>query len=307
MRILLAPTTPGWAFDHRAKDLLALDIKGIIFELKYLKDIKNEDQFSYDLIYPMTLDGARILHEKAGIPLKKMATGITSLRSIECYRLDGHKFNPDFIRFVKKLRGINTASDEIVRLFENQCTIYKTRVGINEAVFKPGSKQRAHKPFKIGWVGRIDKSEYRKLKGYDLVLTAIKELDVKLDIRTYRENYVPRDKMVQFYQGLDCFVCSSKSEHIPLPILEAAACGVPIITTNVGIVPELIRHKKNGIIVPRTSESMKQAIQYLMVHRNERKAMARSIRKTIVDKWTWETCKTDWETFFKSIKIKEVK
>ncbi|MGM1048171.1 MAG: glycosyltransferase family 4 protein [Bacillota bacterium] len=299
MKILLAPTVPGWAFDHRAKDLLSLHIKGIKFELKYLREIKNKDQFSYDLIYPMTLDGAKILNKEAGIPLNMMAAGITSLRSIEKYRIDVQKFDPKFIRLSKKLRGLNTASDEIVDLFTNQCKVYKTRVGINESLFKPDKKKKENKTFQVGWVGRIDKPEHRELKGYDLVICALKDLDVKLDIRTFKENYVPRRKMVEFYQNLDCFICSSKSEHIPLPVLEAAACGVPIITTKVGIVPELIRHKKNGIVVSRNSEKIKQAVQYLMNNERERNAISDNIRKTIVDKWTWDKCKTDWEIFFK--------
>lgn len=301
MKILLAPTTPGWAFDHRAKDLLAQYIKGIHFDLKYLREIKSTDQFVYDLIYPMTLDGAKILHKRAAIPYDKMAAGITSLRSIEKYRLDGNKFEPDFIRFTKKLRGLNTASDEIVRLFNGHCQVYKTRVGIQETTFVPAKKQKANDPFKVGWVGRIDKKEYRELKGYDLVLKALKRLDVELDIRTYKENYVPREQMVTFYQGLDCFICSSKSEHIPLPILEAAACGVPIITTKVGIVPELIRHKRNGIIVPGTSEAIKEAVLYLMQHSRRRQELGENIRKTIVNQWTWKECKKDWEIFFKSL------
>ncbi|MFS0723252.1 glycosyltransferase family 4 protein [Paenibacillus sp. 1P07SE] len=306
MEILLAPTRPGWAFDHRAKDLLALQMRHIRCEIKYFDQITTEDQDKYDLIYPMTLGGAEILHEQKKIPLAKMAAGITSLRSLEPHMLDEKRFKPDFIRFVKSLRGINTASDEIVELFEGQCKIYKTRVGIDPLVFKPSVKRNPKQTFRVGWVGRIDKPVYRVHKGYQKVLSALKNMDVTLDIRTLKENYVPREEMVTFYQGLDCFICSSVSEHLPLPVLEAAACGVPIITTKVGIVPELIRHRRNGIIVTGSADSIRQATSYLMRHRKFRGRLKRRIRRTIEENWTWNHCKRDWERFFRKMHRKEM-
>ncbi|WP_160112306.1 glycosyltransferase [Salicibibacter kimchii] len=112
-------------------------------------------------------------------------------------------------------------------------------------------------------VGRVDLPSYRTLKGYDLVTSALKDLNVKLEIRTFKDK-VPRKDMMAFYQGLDCFVCSSASEHIPLPVLEAAASGVTIITTNVAIVPELISDKQNGIIVKREAHAIRHAVQIVM-------------------------------------------
>jgi glycosyltransferase involved in cell wall biosynthesis len=301
MRILLAPTLPGWAFDHRAKDLLALKYNNCIFDLKYLREINKKDQLLYDIIYPMTLDGAKILNKEIGIPLNKMAAGITSIRSLEKYMEDKSSFKPDFINFLRKLKGVNTASDELVNLLKPHVNVFKTRVGIDASFFKPNPKRKKNQTFTIGWVGRIDKPAHRSLKGFDLVLSAIKGLNVNLNIRTFKENYVPRKQMVKFYQSLDCFICSSQSEHIPLPILEAASCGVPIITTNVGIVPELITHMENGIIISRNTMDIRRKVVYLMNNPNLCEKLSHNIRKTILNAWTWDICKEDWENFFHSI------
>lgn len=300
MKVLLVPDRSGWAFDHRAKDLISLKWNGIRLYLKYQSDVKASDQNRYDLIYPMSLSIARRLHA-AGIPLQQMATGITSLRVFEKQMINKQRFNSDFLSFVRKLRGINAWSDEIVQTFKPHCPIYKTRIGINEELFKPDSKRRSSNKFTIGWVGRIDESKARELKGYDIVLKALEGLDVKLDIRTYKENYVPRAKMVEFYQGIDCFICSSRSEGLPNPVLEAAACGVPVISTKVGIIPELIINKKNGMIVSRNSEAIRKQVDYLMKHSKERQALGTNMRETIVKSWTWNICKQDWENYFKSI------
>lgn len=107
--------------------------------------------------------------------------------------------------------------------------------------------------------------------------------------------------MVKFYQGLNCFICSSESEHIPLPVLEAAACGVPIISTNVGIVPELIKSYENGIIIQRNPSAIREALQYLMANPKKQKSMGQSIRNTILEQWTWSVCWKEWEEFFMTI------
>ena len=59
----------------------------------------------------------------------------------------------------------------------------------------------------------------------------------------------------------DIFVCSSLWEGSPLAVLEAMALGVPTVSTNVGVVPEVIIHGKSGwLIQPRNSESLARAI-----------------------------------------------
>ncbi|MBY7142196.1 glycosyltransferase family 4 protein [Virgibacillus sp. NKC19-3] len=297
MKILLVPGGPGWAFDHRAKDLLSLRFSTIQFELKYVNKVKTADQFAFDIIYPMSINIAKKLHERTGIPYKRMATGITSVRVMEKYMLEGSKIPP----FIHAFRGINTASDEIIQQFKNELSIYKTRVGINEKQFKPRATKKGTDEFVVGWVGRTDQHDYRKLKGYDIALAALKDLPVTFQTRTFKHK-VPREEMVNFYQGLDCFICSSSSEHIPLPVLEAASCGVPVISTKVGIVPELITNNKNGLIVPRKSAAFREAVENLIDNPKMRRNISKNSRKTVLSAWTLEKCKSEWESFFLSLR-----
>ncbi|QDI92865.1 glycosyltransferase [Salicibibacter halophilus] len=290
MKILLVPGNPGWAFDHRAKDLLSLSYDRIQLEMKYVNRVKGSDRYQYDVIYPMSVNIAKKLHEKTNIPYKQMATGITSLRVLDKYNVD----------FLQLFRGLNTASNEIVDMLKGHVHTNKTRVGVDPRHFKPAESKKKKRPFVVGWVGRIDQQNYRELKGYDLVISALKDMNVNLQIRTFKDK-VPRKEMVAFYQELDCFICSSTSEHIPLPVLEAAACGVPIISTNVGIVPELISDKRNGIIVKRDANAIKNAVQTVKNNPEMKKQLSGNIRATILEGWTLEKCKSDWEDFFSSL------
>ena len=50
------------------------------------------------------------------------------------------------------------------------------------------------------------------------------------------------------YQNIDILVLTSKFENCPMVILEAAARGIPCIAPNVGGIPEIIQHNKNGLL-----------------------------------------------------------
>src|SRR5690606_24730742 len=119
----------------------------IQFTIKYAAEVRRSASKRYDLIYPMSLSIARRLNKK-GIPLKKMATGITSLRVFENEMTSQGQFKPEFIQFVKKLRGINAWSNEIVRIFRPHCKIYKTRIGIDEELFRPSGRRTSSSTFR---------------------------------------------------------------------------------------------------------------------------------------------------------------
>ncbi|WP_054707054.1 hypothetical protein [Bacillus sp. JCM 19041] len=184
MKVLLVAGGPGWAFDYRAKDLLSCEFAHIQLELKYVNQVKAGDKARYDLIYPMSINIAKKMNRQTGIPYNKMATGITSIRIIDNHT-GKETDKTDFIGFLKSFRGVNTASDEIQTKLKPYISIAKTKVGINEQLFKPPHRKKENDRFKVGWVGRIDQKEYRELKGYDLVVAALKDVDVDMTIRTY--------------------------------------------------------------------------------------------------------------------------
>ena len=83
----------------------------------------------------------------------------------------------------------------------------------------------------------------------------------------------------------------SLSEGRPNVILEAFACEVPVVATNVGGVPELMIDGKTGYIVPAKNPIvLSEKVNKLLRDRDVRIKMGKFGRKTIIQRGlTWET------------------
>ena len=65
---------------------------------------------------------------------------------------------------------------------------------------------------------------------------------------------IPYDQVANVVKGADCMVMFSKYENSPCSIIEALMAGIPVVSTNVGGIPELI-NKSNGLLVPSGDEA----------------------------------------------------
>lgn len=70
----------------------------------------------------------------------------------------------------------------------------------------------------------------------------------------YLENY---PDIVDYYRALDLYIVSSRAEGGPEALVEAMACGTPLVTSGVGMAPDIIKHGENGFItVNGTAEDL---------------------------------------------------
>jgi glycosyltransferase involved in cell wall biosynthesis len=84
-------------------------------------------------------------------------------------------------------------------------------------------------------------------------------------------------------------VLSSRSEGMPVSLMEAAACGVPVVATAVGGVPELIRDGVTGVLVPPDDpEAMSLALEKVIKNSGFRKELATSARERARNEFSLE-------------------
>ena len=132
-------------------------------------------------------------------------------------------------------------------------------------------------PYSMSWilfVGRLQKQKdpltllhtfARYLKSHpDIVLIMVgagnleKEVDreiicLGIQKNVYRLSYMDQYQLAWFYQAADALIVTSLYEGMPVSVLEALGCGLPVISTRVGEVPRVVLNGRSGEIVDNTS------------------------------------------------------
>ena len=75
---------------------------------------------------------------------------------------------------------------------------------------------------------------------------------------------LPKERLIKLMQCCDFLILPSLSENLPSVLIEAMACGKPVIASDVGGVKEIV-NKENGILVPpKDVQVLKEAIEYML-------------------------------------------
>jgi glycosyltransferase involved in cell wall biosynthesis len=85
--------------------------------------------------------------------------------------------------------------------------------------------------------------------------------------------YVPDEKMRRFYADSDVFVFPSDYEGFGLPVLEAMACGVPVVAINRSSIPEVIGNA--GVLCEPSAEDFAGAIAGILADAKKRNALSK--------------------------------
>jgi glycosyltransferase involved in cell wall biosynthesis len=98
--------------------------------------------------------------------------------------------------------------------------------------------------------------------GTDMYEKRYRELIVELNIKTKVELHGIKSKseLAKIYKGADMCVFPSRVESFGNVVLEAMASGKPIVASNVGGIPEVMRHDRNGLLVEPTAISISRAL-----------------------------------------------
>jgi len=100
---------------------------------------------------------------------------------------------------------------------------------------------------------------------------------------------VPHERVQDYMNLAEVFVLPSLSEGFPVTILEAMACGLPIVATRVGGVPDIIEDGANGYLInTKNPEQIAEALLRVLQDEELQKIMSNNNRKS-AEKYRWDT------------------
>lgn len=162
-------------------------------------------------------------------------------------------------------------------------------------------------PMTVGWCG--DTTTRRTFKGFEEMFVPLQNrLNSNRGIQfsanvSDHTSASTRRAMRDWYRKLGAFVCTAINEGGPYPPFEAALCGVPVVSTDVGIVSTWDALREAGMIVPAYHNdktlgvSLNAMIVKLVTLAEDaklRQALGAKLRASVLENYSWEDLAPKW-------------
>lgn len=342
-KIALITDTDNWAFYNRAIMLSEklkndFDFKiipattalndNILQTILLVQDCDLVHFFWRGLLF--SLDNENVVFKRNNLDvdefIKEKFTDIIKTTCVPDHALLDNENMSKTIKTLNLVDGYYTMSKTLFDIYSKlDCKKPQTVIwgGVENKYFIPNNLERfnienlENRKIIIGWSGNSRwgdwKNDGEDLKGvYTIIKPAIEELQkegypVQLELADRSVKMIPIDQMSKFYNKLDIYVCASKTEGGPNPILESMCCGVPIISTDVGIVREVLGGKQREFIIKeRNKQQLKEKIKFLINNKEKFKELSEENLKES-NKCTYDVIADQFKQFFENNLKKEKK
>ena len=182
-----------------------------------------------------------------------------------------------------KLIGVSRPAVETIGKVVGRSDVRLIPNGVNLEKFKPGDKAKARAGWKLPTTARIVGSVGRleEVKGHDILLDAfaalpgspilvlagtgskVADLEMKarkLGISDRVKFLGAQENVSTLYPAFDVFCLPSRNEGLPLTLLEAQACGVPVVASEVGAVPDAMCPETGRLVPPGDPLALTKAL-----------------------------------------------
>lgn len=339
LKLALVADQRNWAFDHTARNIARHLSDGCDVEVLYLQDHQEyarlhchlfAEERGYDLIHffwreslaalfdPVTLSAA-----VQGLPPGEQerflsnAARTTKTTSVYDHLFLGQDAEEAGIRRALAMAdAYSVSSPTLGEIYQRLDPLPPPACVLPDAVdierFKPGSPEesraRQGSDIKVGWTGNSAWGEPgRDHKGLKtIILPAIERLQregfpVRSVVCDRQDAWIPHEQMPDFYRSLNVYVCASLSEGTPNPVLEAMACGVPVLSTDVGVVRAAFGPLQREFLVEdRNTPEFYDKLRRLVADPVLRQRLSEENIESI-QAWSWKQRAGQWLAFFTQV------
>jgi len=93
-------------------------------------------------------------------------------------------------------------------------------------------------------------------------------------------------KLAACYAAADAFLTTSVEDNLPYTVMEALACGTPVIAFTTGGIPDMVQHEHNGYLATyRSSESFTDGMEWIIKH-PDRETLNQNARKSVLNNFS---------------------
>ena len=165
-----------------------------------------------------------------------------------------------------------------------------------------------NRKFTIGFAGNIW-GQGLVYKGYQFYVKAMASMFTQVKSKTLLHAHTQIDhyKMTEdFYYEIDCLILPSLGEGCSNVVMEALACGVPVLITKVGYHGEMLEDRKNCLFIERDANDIEKKIALLMNNTALRIDLAYSGREFAVEHHDIKKIANEYDKIFQSVLNKEI-
>jgi glycosyltransferase involved in cell wall biosynthesis/O-antigen ligase len=202
--------------------------------------------------------------------------------------VDIQKFRPSVESMDRTRQELGVAPEDLLVGFIGRISYDKGTAGFIDAV-KLMIARELKATFIV--VGKCSEPRFQQ---------ALAELESdKVKVLGFKEN------VVDYYQAIDILVAPSLKEAQGTSIVEAMACGKPVIASSVGGIPEVIDDGVDGILIPPDDpEAIAEAVKRLARDNETRKNMGEAAEKSATAKYSFDLLKKRTQMLYRSLEEK---
>lgn len=127
-------------------------------------------------------------------------------------------------------------------------------------------------------------------------------LKLGLDKNVIITGWIDNKKVPAFFATSDVTVVPSFFEGLGIVAVEAIASGSPVIASNVGGIPDIIKHKKTGLLVkPKNSKEIAEALISILSNKESSMKMVKAAQDLVMEKYDWDIITKEFTNLFSSL------
>ena len=214
----------------------------------------------------------------------------------------------------------------------------KTKVipmGVDDSIFNPNMKYNIKKSYNVEghylilFVGRLSEEKgvaylieampeiLKEIPNISLMIIGdgpeknnLEELVKRLNLakNIIFRGWIPNKDLNKVYRNADIFVLPSLREGLPVVLLEAMACGTPVVASKVGGIPDIIKNGENGFLIePKNSKEFADKIIRLLLDEKLKQKFSEEGLKIVQKRFSWNVVVEKFVEIYRDLLKKKTK